>query len=383
MAALEPRTVWTGHEHALVGEPASCAPASRPQPTRPDEGLASTGAAARGAVYSARCDARRGGTGICGARTRGFRLALVAVLATAAASLAPNVPTAGASMPDNFFGVVTQGGNTRLQAADFERMGAGGVGTLRFLLYWPYIQPQKGPCTASSRYDPGFGVASSTTTSATGPRSTTRRRSRGPWGAAAAVPLRLAAVDRLQRRGQPARRWVAPVNSLSDRGAWARFVQAAVRRYGRGGVFWSEHPSLMSAAPIELWQVWNEPGSPSYLQPRPSVSTYAQLLEVSASAIRTVDPSASILLAGLFNNPRAHLGGIPMRAFLSRLYAIPGAASNFDVVALHPYAANIGDVRSQIVSARQIMNAHGDRTTPIWITESSGGRRRVRRGTSG
>src|SRR4051794_22582326 len=58
-----------------------------------------------------------------------------------------------------------------------------------------------------------------------------------------------------------------------------------------------------------------------------------------------------------------------MRAFLSRLYAIPGAASNFDVVALHPYAANIGDVRSQIVSARQIMNAHGDRTTPIWITE--------------
>ena len=45
-----------------------------------------------------------------------------------------------------------------VRASDFERMGSGGVGTLRFLLYWPYIQPKKGPCTPSSRYDPGSGL---------------------------------------------------------------------------------------------------------------------------------------------------------------------------------------------------------------------------------
>jgi Glycosyl hydrolase catalytic core len=291
------------------------------------------------------------------------------VLAAGAGSLATGVPAAGATVPDSFYGVVTQGGNTAVQPADFERMGAGGVGTLRFLLYWPYIQSKKGPCTPSSRYDPGFGLGfddnycdwSSIDQLVAGAAAHGVQLLPFLYGS----PQWIDSNDGI--KVLPDR--VAPVGSVADRAAWGHFVQAAVDRYGAGGVFWNEHPQLASAGPIELWQVWNEPGSPTYLQPRPSVSTYAQLLNVSASAIRAADPHAVILLAGLYNNPRTSLGGIPMSAFLRRLYAIAGAASNFDVAALHPYAANISDVQKQIVSARQIMNAHGDRMTAIWITE--------------
>ena len=45
--------------------------------------------------------------------------------------------------------------------------------------------------------------------------------------------------------------------------AYARWVSIAVRRYGRGGIFWKNHPEIPEV-PIVSWQVWNEPNIPNF-----------------------------------------------------------------------------------------------------------------------
>src|SRR3954451_21043620 len=45
--------------------------------------------------------------------------------------------------------------------------------------------------------------------------------------------------------------------------AHARFVRAAVRRYGASGSFWRAHPAL-PFLPIHAWQIWNEPNIPNF-----------------------------------------------------------------------------------------------------------------------
>ena len=39
------------------------------------------------------------------------------------------------------------------------------------------------------------------------------------------------------------------------------------------------------------------------------------------------------------------------------------------MLALHPYAADVQDMRSQIIAIRSIMKNHGDSHTPLWLDE--------------
>ncbi len=278
--------------------------------------------------------------------------------------------SAGARVPERFYGVVTQGGHSLLQPADFARMANTGVGSLRFVVYWPAIQTTRGSCTEATRFDPGNGFPFDDNHCSWAQLD--------PLVAGAAregielLPFLYGSppwVDSNDGLAKLTDR-VPPVGTAADRSAWGRFLEALVLRYGPNGVFWDEHPELAGTGKsISLWQIWNEPGSPAYMQPRPSPTAYARLLDVSAAAIRKTDPNASILLAGLFNNPKAHLGGMPIAAFLRRLYYVPGVSDDFDIVALHPYGPGPAEVRRQIVIARRILNANGDRATPIWITE--------------
>jgi hypothetical protein len=144
------------------------------------------------------------------------------------------------------------------------------------------------------------------------------------------------------------------------------FVQAAAQRYGANGTFWTDNPTIPKL-PVIDWQLWNEVNSPSFWYRKPSVKQYVGLLRVFHGGIKAGDPSAHILLAGLFRTPRIK-NGIDLDRYLTGIYQRK-AKGLFDAVAIHPYATTPRDALDAVQEARKIMSRFKDRRTPIWITE--------------
>ncbi len=160
------------------------------------------------------------------------------------------------------------------------------------------------------------------------------------------------------------RRRLAPPVSPAQRGAFARFAASVAQRYGRGGSFWLAHPEL-SPQPLRAYQVWNEPNLFGFWDERPDPRAYLRLVAATGAAIDAVDGRATIVLAGMAESTR----GVPVAQYLAQLYALPGARRRFDAVAVHPYARTSGAAIAGVRRVRALMDARGDRRTPIWVTE--------------
>jgi hypothetical protein len=94
---------------------------------------------------------------------------------------------------------------------------------------------------------------------------------------------------------------------------------------------------------------------------------YTHLLSISSRAIRGADPDATVLLGGMPGD--VHQGGaIRGPRFLADLYRI-GADGEFDAVAVHPYAQDFPGVRGQMAAVHRVLDEHGHRHTPVWVTE--------------
>jgi polysaccharide biosynthesis protein PslG len=268
--------------------------------------------------------------------TLAFRLAVL--LAGLALSLSLASPAAAAR--SEFFGIV-QG--APLDGQDLQAMAAARVRTDRFLLYWGSVEPSQG----SFNWGPTDQSV----------------------GALASRGIRtLPAVW-----GNPD--WVAggsstpPISGPRAEQAWRNFLKAAVARYGPGGSYWANRYRQQFGAgakpvPIQSWEIWNEPNLKGYFAPRPSAGQYARLVQISHDAIKSRDPKAQIVLAGM-----ASYGDVTAWDFLNNLYAVPGIKADFDVAALHPYSRDVDHVRLAIGQFRAVMTNHGDGGTPLWITE--------------
>jgi hypothetical protein len=176
--------------------------------------------------------------------------------------------------------------------------------------------------------------------------------------------------------------WVRPGPSRPPVGGsfaeqqWTSFLRAAVARYGPGGSYWANvyHQRYPNAAalPIHSWQIWNEPNSTAYFDPGQTVGhaarLYARLLAISHDAIKSRDPRARIVLAGLLSNATS-----PASNFLNGLYTLSGFKGDFDVAALHPYARGLAYFEQYIKQFRGVMAYHGDAATPLWLTEMGWG----------
>jgi polysaccharide biosynthesis protein PslG len=221
-------------------------------------------------------------------------------------------------------------------------MQAAGVATDRFLIVWESVQPSPGSFSWATTDALVGGLASHGI-----------RPVASPYGNPDWIP------------GSPAR---APLDTSRSRKEWRIFVRALVHRYGPGGSYWSHGyrsrygPGAVPR-PIRSWEVWNEPNLSKYFSPRPSAREYARLLRISGRAIKSEDPGARIVLAG---TPR---GDVTPRRFLKHLYRQRGFKGSFDVAGLHPYGTNISDVARSIERIREVLNRHGGRRTPLWLTE--------------
>jgi len=272
--------------------------------------------------------------------------ALLPLLLTIAFVLAP---AAAEAAPRGFFGIVPQ---TPLGDGDLARMRSGGVETVRLTVPWSSIQRSPRSGYNWSGLDLAVAVAARNRIEVLPVLGTSPGWATGNW-----------------RR--------MPVDNARQRRAWAGFVGAAVARYGRRGEFWAEHgpgsDQPLPRLPIRAWQIWNEENFFYFVKPV-SPGRYARLLAVTRPAVRRADPQADIVLGGLFGDPKQN----PPRAldavdFLRALYRSRGVKANFDAVALHPYAADVAELRRQVEAVRAEMARHGDRRAGLYVTEMGWG----------
>jgi len=155
------------------------------------------------------------------------------------------------------------------------------------------------------------------------------------------------------------RRGTYPPKRPADMG---EFGAVLARRYGPGGSFWREHPEL-PRLPVRSWQVWNEPNLPVYWPSGPDAAQYVALLRATGRGIRSVDPGAEIVTAGL---PDSRLG-VPLRQYVAAIYEAGGAGA-FDALAVNPYGLDATGVLDTVRLVRRVANTNGDNPY-VWVTE--------------
>ncbi len=276
----------------------------------------------------------------------GVRRGSLTILLTIALGISP-LPgdSAAASVRSEFFGIVQAGVPS---PRDLNGLARARIHSDRFMLNWGSVQRGSGGSFNWSGPDRQIGALAS----------------RG----IRAVPVLWGNPGWVY--GSPAR---PPLDRPRDALAWRALLRAAVARYGPDGAYWttryrSQYGAQATPLPIVSWQIWNEPNLGKFFAPYPSPSKYAQLLRISHDAIKSVDPHAQIVLAGM-----PGYGDVTAWQFLYGLYSVPGIGRYFDAAALHPYARDLVHYKRQIQRFRTVMTNHHDGATPLWISEIAWG----------
>ena len=155
----------------------------------------------------------------------------------------------------------------------------------------------------------------------------------------------------------------------TDLSLFGGFATALIQRYGPQGSFWAENPSLRRQ-PIRTWQLWNEP-SASYFWATPNYpQSYPALVRVAYDAIKAADPGATVVLAGSASFRQAGGGTTTSWGDLAAFYR-NGLRGHYDVLALHPFSANLARIVKTIRLNRRVLRRNREPRKPIWITEMS------------
>jgi hypothetical protein len=271
-------------------------------------------------------------------------VSLLALMAFAAAARA---------VPATFWGVVPQGVPSEEQWA---KLKTGGVDSVRIPIDWSVLEPSK------NSYNWAETDALVKRTAAAGLEMLPFIANAPAW----AVPQ--ATVPGTGGAKAPAR---LPVSGPAA-SAWSAMLKQLVRRYGPNGTLWAQNPTIVKR-PIRNWQIWNEPNF-EYFIAHPNAAEYGKLVKLSFTALRSADPGAQVILAGLFARPK---GGKAKGAtnpyaskFLQTMYEkTPGVKTKFNGVALHPYTGKYQELTPEIEEVRQVLTANKDATKGLWITE--------------
>jgi hypothetical protein len=258
-------------------------------------------------------------------------------------------------VPQNFVGVDTDGPLFTNPAIDLSsemgRMVRNGVQTMRTVFNWGQAQPYASftdvPPDQLDRYRDEGGVPTDYSAIDSQVIEAAKKH-------VAVLPIILVAPN-----------WDArhPGNFASppsDPGPYANFAGALVRRYGPGGMFWTEHPELASQ-PIRYWQIWNEPSLRPFWSDQPFAADYVELLGQARTAIKAEDPGARIVLAGLPNRSWLSLGNIYKQ----------GGRKLFDIAAFHPFTHDVSGVKTILQKDRKVMAKYHDSHKSLWVTELS------------
>jgi len=150
-----------------------------------------------------------------------------------------------------------------------------------------------------------------------------------------------------------------------DNADMARFALRVVDRYGPNGTLWQQNP-LVTPHPITAWQIWNEPHLKQYWFKKPNPDQYRAMLETVGTAIKSRDPNAEIVTAGISDSFLK--GAIRLTPFLKALYK-NGGTNLFDTLAINSYAVSPKYLNKLLTRTRKLVNRLGGRSDKLWITE--------------
>ena len=158
-----------------------------------------------------------------------------------------------------------------------------------------------------------------------------------------------------------------PNAAPDDPGTYADFMARLAQRYGSG-----------SARPrIAAYEIWNEPNANIGWSPQPNVAGYTALLKAAYTAIKAVEPTATVVGGVLGAGLTFGTWTINPVTYLTQMYA-SGAQGYFDALSFHPYnssssfsagAPYANTPYRQLLSLRQLMAGAGDGEKKIWTTE--------------
>jgi len=152
-----------------------------------------------------------------------------------------------------------------------------------------------------------------------------------------------------------------------DPAAFASFTHAFAQRYGDR---------------IDVYQIWDEPNlTEAWGMGEPRAAAYAALLQAAYDAIHSADADAQVIMGALAPTVENGPKNVSDLTFLDDLYRI-GLADFSDGVAAKPYGFSYpADDRvfdpadpaqlkfARAAALREIMLAHDDGSTPLWISE--------------
>jgi polysaccharide biosynthesis protein PslG len=267
--------------------------------------------------------------------------------------------SAAQALPAGYWGVVPQ---SSLGAEQFQRLGRGGVESIRIPIGWSSAQPSQGGSFDWSGFDNQIEEAAKA-----GIKVLPFLSGAPTW----AVPEKK--VPGTGGLKAPAH---LPVGGAARTG-WAAFLTAAVARYGPTGSFWSEHPGVPKR-PIREWQIWNEPNF-KYFVAKPNPAEYGQLVKISSTALRVADPGAQVVLAGLFARPKGARNAKTGKHkslnwyasdFIDTMYKrTPGVKGRFSAAALHPYTIFARELPEVVDEFRHYLQLNQDAAKKLLITE--------------
>jgi hypothetical protein len=150
-----------------------------------------------------------------------------------------------------------------------------------------------------------------------------------------------------------------PFSPPRDPADYAHFLRTLVARYGPSGSLWRLHPSVRKR-PVRTWQIWNEPNLRGYWVRQPFMRGYAKLLNTAYRTLKRADRGSTVVMAGFAN--------FSWRG-LKRLFEKGGRRLRFDVAAVHPFSGRPEYSLKITRLNRAVLDAHGARLKPIWLTE--------------
>lgn len=276
-----------------------------------------------------------------------LRLTLLAATMLVAPAALPVPVTASAALPADFWGVDSA---HEPPSNEFALMRDTGVEVFRIPISWRSIEPNA-PIEVLGQVHRTYEWAATD-------RLVRRATEQG-------VHLHAGLIDTPAWVASDAR--TSPVRSKEGGEGWQDFVDAVVHRYGRGGDFWIENPTLPVNAPI-AYQVWNEQNTDGRYLPNPNPKEYGRLLTIAGEQIRESEPGAQILPGGMFGTPQTDQS-MDAWDFIRILLEQPGVSRYVDAVGVHPYSPDVRGVKYQLATMRKALDKAGATEVPIQVTE--------------
>ena len=168
--------------------------------------------------------------------------------------------------------------------------------------------------------------------------------------------------DRL-RLTHPAPRRVLP-DRIAPRspGPFATFAAAFARRYGVHGSYFTAQID-----PVHSYEIWNEENESLSFYPT-SATRYATLYAQARSALRRIDPHATVVFGGLAALWHSDSPGFNMAAFTRSALRALGRSCP-DSIGYHAYPLTVAGTLVALQSFRSLVDRVGCTRTPIELNE--------------